>query len=339
MSTKDLGYFLIFIGALWLAFIIPIDLSMLKGINVLPVGLIIFGSAFLIQGFIDVELVDKLLGYLFLIFIVLFIRANGFFLTPWTFFTEPSLTEEYNNSFIIDNGSVLNLGCDACSLHLMSSPDNEVKAFMNHDASSSPIIIQESGFLSVSLKQDKIPMSGGFVNYSIPSITGDVALHLGVGSIEVNLLNLPNNAYLNISTGAGSINLTNFSTLGFKEVYLDTGVGSIDVLINGVNGSQVLELNTGVGSVELFVKPGLIVQFDLSTGLGSVSNNYGSTSTAEFNSAVNRLIVKAHTGIGSVDINLLIESYDDCVAAGYPIMESYPEQCSTPDGRTFTNIV
>jgi hypothetical protein len=31
-----------------------------------------------------------------------------------------------------------------------------------------------------------------------------------------------------------------------------------------------------------------------------------------------------------------IESYEECVQAGYPIMESYPEQCATPDGRTFT---
>ncbi|HLD64319.1 MAG TPA: Gmad2 immunoglobulin-like domain-containing protein [Candidatus Peribacteraceae bacterium] len=30
-----------------------------------------------------------------------------------------------------------------------------------------------------------------------------------------------------------------------------------------------------------------------------------------------------------------IDSFEDCVAAGYPIMESYPEQCRTPDGRTF----
>ncbi len=30
-------------------------------------------------------------------------------------------------------------------------------------------------------------------------------------------------------------------------------------------------------------------------------------------------------------------SFEDCALAGYPIMESYPEQCSTPDGRTFVN--
>ena len=31
-----------------------------------------------------------------------------------------------------------------------------------------------------------------------------------------------------------------------------------------------------------------------------------------------------------------IASYEDCVNAGYPILESYPEQCMTPDGRSFT---
>lgn len=31
-----------------------------------------------------------------------------------------------------------------------------------------------------------------------------------------------------------------------------------------------------------------------------------------------------------------INSYEDCAAAGYPILESYPEKCQAPDGRTFT---
>jgi hypothetical protein len=34
-----------------------------------------------------------------------------------------------------------------------------------------------------------------------------------------------------------------------------------------------------------------------------------------------------------------ISSFAECAAAGYPIMESYPEQCATPDGRTFVNDV
>jgi eight-cysteine-cluster-containing protein len=32
-----------------------------------------------------------------------------------------------------------------------------------------------------------------------------------------------------------------------------------------------------------------------------------------------------------------ITSYEECVAAGNPVMESYPTQCRTPDGRTFVN--
>ena len=34
-----------------------------------------------------------------------------------------------------------------------------------------------------------------------------------------------------------------------------------------------------------------------------------------------------------------IESFDDCVAAGYPIMESNPRQCSVPGDQTFTEKV
>jgi len=32
-----------------------------------------------------------------------------------------------------------------------------------------------------------------------------------------------------------------------------------------------------------------------------------------------------------------ITNFDECKSAGYPIMESYPEQCRTPDGRLFVN--
>ncbi|HEY4522530.1 MAG TPA: hypothetical protein VJH91_02765 [Candidatus Paceibacterota bacterium] len=34
---------------------------------------------------------------------------------------------------------------------------------------------------------------------------------------------------------------------------------------------------------------------------------------------------------------LSVNSFEECALAGYPIMESYPEQCRTPDGRTFEN--
>lgn len=34
-----------------------------------------------------------------------------------------------------------------------------------------------------------------------------------------------------------------------------------------------------------------------------------------------------------------IDNYDKCVAAGYPIIETYPEQCRTDDGRNFTRDI
>lgn len=33
--------------------------------------------------------------------------------------------------------------------------------------------------------------------------------------------------------------------------------------------------------------------------------------------------------------NKAVSSYAECIAAGNPIMESYPSQCSTPDGKHF----
>ena len=37
----------------------------------------------------------------------------------------------------------------------------------------------------------------------------------------------------------------------------------------------------------------------------------------------------------SVNIN----SFEDCVKAGYPVLESYPEQCMAPDGTIFVRVV
>jgi hypothetical protein len=34
-----------------------------------------------------------------------------------------------------------------------------------------------------------------------------------------------------------------------------------------------------------------------------------------------------------------ISNFEECAQAGYPIMESYPEQCKVPNGKTFTKQV
>ncbi|MDP3953904.1 MAG: Gmad2 immunoglobulin-like domain-containing protein [bacterium] len=34
-----------------------------------------------------------------------------------------------------------------------------------------------------------------------------------------------------------------------------------------------------------------------------------------------------------------VNTFEECVSAGYPVMESYPRQCKTPDGKTFTEDI
>lgn len=58
-------------------------------------------------------------------------------------------------------------------------------------------------------------------------------------------------------------------------------------------------------------------------------------------SAINLLVCGLALGAGGVIIgNQLkttsIDSFEECVAAGHPVMESYPEQCAA-NGQTFSN--
>lgn len=37
--------------------------------------------------------------------------------------------------------------------------------------------------------------------------------------------------------------------------------------------------------------------------------------------------------------SVIISNFDECAVRGYPILESYPRQCKTPDGRTFVEDI
>ncbi|MBL7156054.1 MAG: hypothetical protein ISS87_00420 [Candidatus Pacebacteria bacterium] len=39
------------------------------------------------------------------------------------------------------------------------------------------------------------------------------------------------------------------------------------------------------------------------------------------------------------DIVFNINSFEECASAGYPVMESYPQKCKVPDGKTFTQYI
>ena len=37
--------------------------------------------------------------------------------------------------------------------------------------------------------------------------------------------------------------------------------------------------------------------------------------------------------------SLKVQNFDECIKAGYPVLESYPRQCKTADGKTFQKIL
>lgn len=39
------------------------------------------------------------------------------------------------------------------------------------------------------------------------------------------------------------------------------------------------------------------------------------------------------------DEQMAVSSFEDCVEAGYPVMESHPRQCNTPDGQHFVEEI
>jgi hypothetical protein len=43
--------------------------------------------------------------------------------------------------------------------------------------------------------------------------------------------------------------------------------------------------------------------------------------------------------VGRPSADPLIATFEDCISAGYPALESYPRQCNTPDGRNFTEVL
>jgi hypothetical protein len=45
------------------------------------------------------------------------------------------------------------------------------------------------------------------------------------------------------------------------------------------------------------------------------------------------------TGSNAPTVTHTIESFEECARAGYPILESYPRQCRTPDGKSFTESI
>jgi hypothetical protein len=61
--------------------------------------------------------------------------------------------------------------------------------------------------------------------------------------------------------------------------------------------------------------------------------------SAEYSHAVQVCTCPAGTCFNGTACMGMIRNFEECVAAGYPVMESYPRQCSVPGGSTFVEQV
>lgn len=52
----------------------------------------------------------------------------------------------------------------------------------------------------------------------------------------------------------------------------------------------------------------------------------------------NRRVEEVPSGVTNAE-TAAVQSFDECVAAGFPVMESHPRQCATQDGRTFVEVI
>ncbi len=57
------------------------------------------------------------------------------------------------------------------------------------------------------------------------------------------------------------------------------------------------------------------------------------------NSQPHELCPPVNTDLATNMASASITSYDECVAAGYPVMESYPPKCTTPDGAVYSQDI
>lgn len=81
--------------------------------------------------------------------------------------------------------------------------------------------------------------------------------------------------------------------------------------------------------VVIFIFFGVVAAFFYFTRSQPCQNNQGVC-------AINNLPVGNTNSNGNISP---ISSFFDCLVANYPILESYPRQCKTPDGRTFVEDI
>ncbi|HLE06720.1 MAG TPA: hypothetical protein VI790_05165 [Candidatus Nanoarchaeia archaeon] len=282
--SKDFGWFLISVGIIWLVLVSPIELGFLKNPLSLPIGLIVIGVVSVLNYYVNSEIVSKLNGLLFIIFIILLLRAYSWNM-PFVFMHGMvPRTNSYNTSFI--PAGVLTVDCDACEVVIDKNnfyADFSVSYPDNVNISSLPN--------GIKIDNGNNMMSSSLLSMSLPVVVYDV--NVNAGSIDGSI-----DGSGNITINAGSIDL---GVAINGDVRVVSNVGSINLAVNEVSGDSLLYIKSDVGSINVNLGS-TEYMIEASVNVGSVNNNRGTSKSAGYNSSSDRVRVIVSTDVGSINI-------------------------------------
>lgn len=148
-----------------------------------------------------------------------------------------------------------------------------------------------------------------------PRIPLDLEINGGVGPIDVDLTGLQL-ASLEIDSGVGTMDVTLPSQSAPLDAEIDGGVGQFSLVVpEGLSGT--IKIDAGVGQVNISLPRSLAVQFEASTGMGSVDlpdamirvegkrefmDNSGVWQTEGYELADRKLVIHYDGGIGSLRV-------------------------------------
>lgn len=297
---KGFGWFLIFVGIIWLASTIPADLSLMRNSWVLPAALIILGGLSIFTGITGVK---HIAGIAFIVFIILFIRAGLWadFASWMPWHMMGSLTETYNETFTSNAETEINFIMSVGKTVLGSSGTSELIADIKYSKGLSISGVQEGN--SITIQYDSKLCCGGSENtLYLPYIFNMLNAKTGAGNIELSSSDALVADTINLTAGVGSIT-ADFENILVQNIEINAGVGSVEITVPDVAGQIAMNIDVGVGSAEIIVDKDTEYYFEADAGLGSIENGFGSLKSSGYDTAENRIYINAKTGVGGIKIS------------------------------------
>lgn len=226
-----------------------------------------------------------------------------------------SITEKLNDLEINNNTLLLDINVSSSNITIKKGDTFKAETnnkYINSKQDKNKLYIQEknhnwfhnNGELIVYIPNDfvfdgvSIETGAGKVNIETLS-TKQLYLNLGAGKVDINNLNVLENA--KIDGGAGQINI---NAISINNLDLDMGVGKLS-LTSKLTGNN--KIDSGIGEMNLSLK-GTLEDYKiiLDNGIGKAKIN-GKTMEDDntYGTGINKLDIDG--GIGSIDIDLIEE--------------------------------